>query len=326
MSGTGCLTYYVGAAMDDHPSDNMAEPDRPAKPGTGLRDDPSAQTAGPHAAYLKLIDKIRKIVAIGMVVFGVGFAVCVRRNDYLRGAGLEPGTWAWGGRVCGIGALACLALALGLIVEHLARPAAPRPFFLRSVLVRSLFILIAMAAVIVSMNAAYGPWQAIGAAMGIALLLDAVREHGAQRAALGISASIMFGLTLWGTQSAYQYARRHADDIVTAGCELADRCPRTSFYAQRPYLGKSGTSALVGQEIDPSDPRVPDILRRLGAKRIWVDEQRVAVYVGGDTEFQIYRTPYPKKMNGPVSAPHPVWAPQWKGSTRFNDRLWTNVY
>ena len=172
--------------------------------------------------------------------------------------------------------------------------------------VRSLFILVTVVAICLSMTFAYGPWQAIGAVIGTFLVLAAVREHRIVRVVLAILAAIMLGLTLLGTQSAYQYARWHADEIVAAGCELMDQCPKSGFdrYNRHPEIDTSGILDLFGQEIQPTDPRVPKVLRKLGARRIWIDEERVAVYVGPNKfdfscipqpgiEFQIYRYPHP---------------------------------
>jgi hypothetical protein len=279
------------------------------------------KTPIPNVAYLKLVDNVRKAVAIAMAVFGAGYVVCANRNEleFTRET-RESGIWAWGAWVFGIAVLACSIATLALVVEYLARPATERPFSLRSFFVRALFIVIVVVAICVAMALLYGPGQAIGAVIGTFLLLAAIREHHTKRAILAFLAAIVLGLTLLGTQSAYQYARWHADEIVAAGCELMDRCPRTDYYTynRNPEIDTSGTLALFGQEIQPSDPRVPSVLRTLGARRIWVDKERVAVYVGGDTEFEIYRVP-PAQCN-------PVWAPRWKGSTHFNDRLSTNVY
>jgi hypothetical protein len=59
-----------------------------------------------YARYLKLVDNARKAVAIGVVVCGPGFALCVNRDEYLRlTLRQEPGIWAWGVNVFGIGVL-----------------------------------------------------------------------------------------------------------------------------------------------------------------------------------------------------------------------------
>jgi hypothetical protein len=215
---------------------------------------------------------------------------------------------------------------------HLAGPTKPTRFALRSILVRSLLIVVIVGTIGLSMAIVYGPGQAIGAVVGAFLLLAAMRERYIVRALLVILAAVVLGLTLLGTQSAYQFARRHADEIVPAGCELMDQCPRTHYYTynRHPEIDTSGVLALFGQEIQPSDPRVPSVLRKLGAHRIWVDEERVAVYVGSKfdisqsphckIEFQIYRNPHLTKRS------NPVWGSHGKGATRITDRLWTNDY
>jgi hypothetical protein len=266
---------------------------------------------------LKLIDTARKSVAIAMAVFGAGFAICTRRDDYLTGTlRWEPGIWAWGKWVLGIGVLTCLIATFALIVEYMARPAAPKPITLRSLFIRSLFILIAVVLISFSMTFAYGPPQAIGAVIGAFLLLAAWREQTEWRVVLAVLAAMVFGLTLWGTQTPYQYAHRHADEIVAAGSELADQCSHT--YRGQPDLDQSEVLAHIGQEVAPGDPRVPSVLRTLGAKRIWVNDERVAIYVGGNQEFQIYREPHPNTVNAPIWASHIGKS----GSTKLTDRLW----
>jgi len=291
------------------------------------------ETPKSYATYLKLIGNAKKAVAISVVVCGPGFAFCANRDEYLRlTLRQESGLWWWGAGAFGIGVLVCLVASVALVAEYLARPA-PTRFALRSVLIRSLLILVAVAAVCFGMVFAYGAAQGIGAVIGVVLGLAAVREHHISRAVLAVLAAIVVGWTLLGTQSAYQYARWHADEIVAAGCELADRCPSTGYYTynRHPELDTSGAHALFGEEVQPSDPRVPRVLRGLGARRIWVDEDRVAVYVGKnafdfstiprpEAEFQIYRTPHP------TTACNPVWGSQGKGSTHLTDRLWTNLY
>jgi hypothetical protein len=243
----------------------------------------------------------------------------------------EPGIWAWGGQSLGIGVLACLVATFALIVEQLARPTDPKRIALRSLLVRAVLVLITVVGLGLSMAFAYGAWQAIGAVMGAFLLLAAVRQHDTPRAMLGVLAAIMLGGTLWGTQTTYQYARRHADEVVAAGCELANKCPKSGYYTYNRDPEFGDTFALFGQEVDPADPRVPAVLRKLGAQRIWVDKERVAVYVGvnkldfpfipqPEMEFQICRFPHPGTVH------NPVWAFPGKDSTKFTDRLWTNVY
>ncbi len=293
----------------------------------------TVETPKSYATYLKLIDNAKKAVAIGMVVCGPGFALCVNRDDYLR-LTLKQGSgmWAWGASVFGVGVLACLVATLGFVVEYLARPA-PTRFTLGSVFIRSLLILVAVVAVCLGMVLGYGVAQGIGAAIGTFLVLAAVREHRISRAILAVLAAIVMGWTLLGTQSAYQFARWHADEIVTAGCELMDQCPRTGYRAYSRHLefDTNEASTLFGEEIQPTDPRVPRVLRKLGARRIWVDAEHVAVYVGvnefdlsviprPEIEFQIYRTPHPTTIS------NFVWGTQGKDATKLTDRLWTNLY
>lgn len=269
-------------------------------PKTGL----ALETSAPHSAYLKLIDAARKAVAVAMAVCGAGFVICANL-DPGHGTDFGPRTRLLGiGFV--IGVYACLIAVLVLIVEHLARPAKPTPFMLRSVFVRASFILIAVVAICVLMATVYGHGQAIGAVAGTFLVLAAVREHYVVRAVLAVLAAIVIGLTLLGTQSAYQYARWHANEIVSAGCELMERCQQSNS----------------GGEIQPSDPRVPNILRKLGASSIVVGEQTVAVYVPGfaRAEFLISRTP--------ATTINPVWIKnigKGGGDWKITDRLWMIV-
>ena len=112
-----------------------------------------------------------------------------------------------------------------------------------------------------------------------------------------------------------------------------DQCPKSGFdrYNRHPEIDTSGILDLFGQEIQPTDRRVPKVLRKLGARRIWVDEDGVAIYVGLNRfdfscipqpgiEFQIYRYPHPTTGAGPV------WGDKGKSATKLTDRLWTNVY
>jgi hypothetical protein len=150
------------------------------------------------------------------------------------------------------------------------------------------------------MVAGYGVLQAVGAVLGIFLSLAAFRTHGTSRAVLAVCAVLLLGLILVSTQSAYQYARRHADEIVAEGCNLMDRS--------------------VGVDTIPSnDPRVPSVFRRLGAQSIIVDDERVAVYVPGfrRAEFHVYRVP--------SRTIKPVWITtrgKDAGHLPITDRLW----
>jgi hypothetical protein len=249
--------------------------------------------------YLRLVDNARKTVAIVMAICAAGLILCVGRDGDLQlTLGRDSGIWRWAIGACGIGIAACLVVTIALVIEYLARAPAPTSFTLRSLLFRSAVILLAVGGIGFWMGSAYGPEKGIGAMIGAFLLLAAVLERRPSRALLAL---LVLGIVAWGTQSAYQYASRNADQIVAAGGELKNR------------LAKGG-------EIEPGDPRVPEVLRNLGARRIWVDEQRVAVYVGDDVEFQIFRTPHPD------TTCNPVWGVRGKGATKITDRLWTNQY
>ncbi len=236
-----------------------------------------------------------------MVVCGLAWILCVRCDDYrtvtLR---LPPGMWAWGVWTFGIGVCACLTATFLLMVEHVARPAAPTPLSLRSLLLRVLAVLVAVSVIALGMGVGYGNWQAIGAVVGTFLALAAWRAHRMARATLAVLALLLLGLTLASTQSAYQFARRHADEIVAESRNLMDRLPEV-------------------QEIESDDPRVPQVLHRLGARSIVVDSTRVAVLVPGlwRAEFHIYRDP--------ARTLKPVWVTHYgKGAGRLQitDRLW----
>ena len=139
--------------------------------------------------------------------------------------------------------------------------------------------------------------------IGIFLLLAALRQHDLTRGIFAVFAMIVLGPTLLSTQSAYQYARRHADEIVAAGCELLDQCHKIP----------------VRHTVKPDDARVPSVLRKLGANSIVVTEKRLSMYVPGLTpaEFQIYRA-HPTQI-------YTAW--KWKkgkgsGQLPITDRLW----
>jgi hypothetical protein len=225
-----------------------------------------------NAAYLELVDRARKFVAISMVICGPGFAICNSQFDYVfRTLRREPGIWLWGCRVFGIGVLACLIATFALIVEYLARPAAPKSFTLRSVIVRSFLILIMAVAVCYAMNAGFGPEQATGTVVGILLGLAAARERRIVRAVLAVLAVIVIGLTFLGMQTKHQYMCRHADEIVAAAGELMDQCPGTRD----------------GRDVAVDDARVPEMLRNLGASHFLVKEKLVVVYVDGFPDIDI---------------------------------------
>jgi hypothetical protein len=259
------------------------------------------------------IDVARKVVAIAMAVCAVGLVVCIRQDDYLtRTLRYEPGIWRWGIGVFGSGVAACLIATLAFIVEHLARPTAPTVLTLRSLFVRLLIILMIIVAVGLSMAALFGYAQGAGAVIGTVLLLAALRERRMARTILAALAAIVLGLTLLSTQSAYQYARRNADEIVAAGCELLDEWPKTEF----------------GREVDINDPRLPRVFHSLGVRRVRIDEECVFIYVPGrsgfsDREFVICRTA------DPAMVVDSVWIkrPSHKDSmVKITDRLWMTDY
>ena len=160
-------------------------------------------------------------------------------------------------------------LRFDLILEYLVAPAKPKPFALPIDGDPSLSILAVTGAVGFLMAYAYGPWQAIGAVIGAFLVFAALRERTGLRASLAVLALVVFGLTLWGTQSAFQYAHRNADEIVAAGCKLADQFPKTGYHDIVDVHGHT----LFGREIDPTDLRgCRGVLRNSERQRIWVDD------------------------------------------------------
>ena len=243
--------------------------------------DPVLESTNPNTSYLKIINNARKTVAIAMVVCGAGFVICYNRDDYLTlTLKREPGIWGWASLVFGIGVLISLIATLALIVEYLARPASPKSTILRSLFIRSALIIIAIAVVFCSMDNFYGLAQGIAAAVGTFLLLAALKNANPARAVLAACAVIVLGLTLLSTQSAYQYARRHADEIIAAGCELMNQWP------EEHYINAN----------DINNKNVPNVLCKLGARSIFVDEERVSIYVSGfpyltDREFIVYKNP-----------------------------------
>lgn len=287
--------------MAGHADENNRELEEAASHEIASKPGPRLETPQPHGVSFKFLDYARQTVAVGMVLCGPAWILCVRRDDYLtRTLRRESGIWAWGVWLFGIGFCACLTATFVLIIEQLARPAAPTRFTLRSLLLRSLLILIAVSAISLWMVVGYGVLQAVGAVVGTFLSLAAWRSHHTARAVLVVLAVLFLGLTLLSTQSAYQYARRHADEIVDEGCHLMDRSSEV-------------------QTIPSDDPRVPGVLHSLGAQSIIVDSRRVAVYVPGfrRAEFHIYRVA--------SSTIEPVWITtrgKDAGHLRIKDRLW----
>ncbi len=217
--------------------------------------------------------------------------------------------------------------------EPAGRGAVLVPFTLRSMLIRLLFILIIAVVVCLSMATAYGPWQAIGAVMSIFLVLAAVRKHRIARVVLAILAAMMLGLTLLGTQSAYQYARWHADEIVAAGCELMDRCPKTDYhtYNRHPEIDTSGVLGLLAKRF--SRP-ISVSQGRFGTwgcaasgltKSVWPSTLgqtsstfRVSPSLGSSSRYTEFRIPRPHATL--------FGATKGRAATRITDRLWTNIY
>jgi len=211
-----------------------------------------------------------------------------------------------------MGVAACLTATFAFVIEYLARPTAPTEFTLRSLFVRSLLILVVIAAIGVSMTFGFGVAQGVGAVIGTILLLAAMRERREARAVLAVLAVVVLGPTLLSTQSTYQYACRNASEIVAAGCELMDQWPKTGF----------------GQEVQIGDPRVPKAFHSLGVRRVWIEEDCVSVLVPGllglsNREFIICRTPDPTTIRDSVW----IKRPSNKDSmVRISDRLWMTDY
>lgn len=272
---------------------------RDAKSGWAL----TSTSHGLSTRYLKVIDNARKALAITFGIVGLAFIICVHRDDYLHGTlRRDSGLWGQGVWLFGIGMCVCLFATLVLILENLARPMPSKPHSLQRHVVRTLGILPLCIGLFAAIYYGYGFGQAVGAVAGMCLLISAARETGGMRVAVGALSIAVIGLTLMGMRSSYQFALRHADEIVAAGVQIAEQVPRPSG------------------EIEPSDPVVPPVLRKLGARRIWVDEERVAVFVGGDIEYQI------SLQSHPTTTASPVWASRGKGSTKITDRLRSNDY
>ena len=262
--------------MAEHADEKSFEPQEPVGPETAPDASPPSEVSESHAAYLKIINNAKKVVAIAIVIFGAGFIICVNRDDYLTETlRREPGIWAWGIWICGLGVIACLIATLALIVEFLARPISSASFKLRSVFIRSLFIVTASIAICLLVVITFGPWQAVGTMIGTFLLLAALREKNMARVVLAVLAMIALSLTLLSTQSAYQYARRHADEIVAAGNDLMEQWPETRQI----------------QESSFDDSHVPSVLRKLGARSILIDKEHVVVDANNNIKFNIYRIP-----------------------------------
>jgi hypothetical protein len=134
------------------------------------------ETHNTRSAYLKFINYARIAVAIAMAICGAGSVIFINRYEYFKYTlRREPGIWTWGALAFAIGVYACLIATLALIIEYVARPVAPRQITLRAIFLRSLFIIIAIAAIDYSMFIFFGIWQAIIATIGILMLLAALK-------------------------------------------------------------------------------------------------------------------------------------------------------
>jgi hypothetical protein len=306
----------VATDMSQERAESGVRPEQPVGRETVPAAAPVLESSNSYATYLKWIDRLRKAVPITMAICGLGFVVCVNRDDFLRlTLRRDSGMWGWGCWVFGIGVLASLAVTLCLVVERLARSAAPAAFTLRSMFVRFVALLLAVVAVYTAMAMLYGHGQAAGAVLATMLVLIAVRvwKDYATCVAVGFLAAVAIGWTLLGTQSAYQYARWRANEIVAAGDKLMTQYPPSS----------------TGWVLNPNDPRVPRVLRRLGATDINVNPDRVAVCISGIrtalcqdcAELHIYRA-------ADVAEP-PIWIEgRGKGGATYwpiTDRLWMIV-
>lgn len=276
-----------------------------------LGPEPSVAFSSSLERYLVFIDRARKTVVAAMLLCGIGCVICVNRDDYLRiTLQREPDIWTWGAAIFSLALHACLFATLLLLVEYVARPVPPVRFRLWPLLFRTCLILLGLVGIGVLFGNGYGFGQGIGAVISLYLLLAAVQECHLMRKILVGVAVVLLGAVLWSTQSTYQYAHRHADEIVAAAAELTARCPAESS----------------GEEIPVEDQRVSPTLRNLGIDRIWVDHQQVSLHVPGrffinDREFIVL----PDGETG-VSA---KWIQRFRdkdGFCRINDRLWMTDY
>jgi hypothetical protein len=256
-----------------------------------------------RSVYLNYIDYLKKALVIIMAISGACHVLCSNRISYLTYASGYIGSalWTWGEWISGIIVLACFVTTLAFVVEYLARPIAPRPFKLQSVLIGFLLITSSIVAICYIMVITFGPWQGVGATIGVFMLLFAIKREQTGRPLFVIFAVIFLGLTILSTQTAYQYACRHTDEIIVAGNELMDQ------YSEKDDM----------KEIKISDPTVPPILRKLGADKIMVDKDHVCICASGlyESEFQIFRTP--------PTTYSPVWMSRSKGAGTFeiSDKL-----
>jgi hypothetical protein len=277
--------------------------------------EPALESPGANSSYLKIVDNARIAVAITSVVCGICAVIFNNCDDYftvtLR---REPGIWMWGKWIFGIGFLACLAGSLILIIEYLARPATPKSIKFLPIFFRSVFMIIAIAAISYLMLIFYGCMQAVGATIGIFLLLAALKNDYIARVILAVLALIVLCPTLLSTQSTYQYACKHADEIVSAGCEMMDQWPQDRVID-------------VNRTDQPLPGPLPRVLRKLGVQSIFFERDFASLYVPGtlfsDREFMIYRTPDPEKLRESVFIRRPTNKDM---CCQINDRLWMTDY
>ena len=111
-------------------------------------DDPPSETASgadsssasppatwPSARYLRLVDNIRKGVAIAMGVCGVAVLCCAGVCTHYRNTlGQDPGGWEVAAAVFTYGMAACVTTTSLLVVEALVRVVLRARFTLRSLL------------------------------------------------------------------------------------------------------------------------------------------------------------------------------------------------
>lgn len=257
------------------------------------------------------IDRVRKTVAVAMLVFGIGYVICVHRDDYLRVTlGRELDAWTWGMLLFLLGLYACLFTTLLLLVEYVARPLPPAEFRWWPMLFRMCWILAGLAGIGYWFGNGYGTGQGIGAVIGLYLLLAAVQQSHPERAFLAGAAVVLLAVVLGSTQSAYQHACRHADAIVAAAEELMARCSAES----------------AGEEIPVEDQRVSSSLRELGIDRIWATHGSVFLHVPGhvfinDREFIV--------LADGKQGVEAKWIQRFRGKSGFckiNERLWMTDY
>jgi hypothetical protein len=176
-----------------------------------------------------------------------------------------------------------------------------------------LFVIIAVSILCYVLIIGYGIAQGIGATIGAFLLLAAFKKNdNAARFVLAILAVLVLGPTFLSTQTAYQYASRHADEIIAAGCELMNRWPDKHYIKEAVFGNKN----------------IPSVLRKLGTRSIFIDEERISIYVSGfpyitDREFIIYKNPKPTSLRGSVFIKR---SGNKDGMCEITDRLWMTDY